>query len=46
MYPCRGAMLVEATNQHHLWEGTWKSSFLLEGPPVSCHVSWREGRLS
>ena len=26
----------------HLW-GTWKISFLLEGPLVSCHVSERVG---
>ena len=26
------------------WGGTWKIHFLLKGAPVSCHVSWREGR--
>ena len=25
----------------HLWEGTWKIGFLLEGLPVRCHVSGR-----
>ena len=27
----------------HLWGGTWKMNFLLKGPPLSCHVSGREG---
>ena len=27
----------------HLWGGAWKIHFLLKGPPVSCHVSGREG---
>ena len=30
--------------QWHLRGGTWEMNFLLKGPPVSCHVSGKEGK--
>ena len=33
------------SHQRHLWEGTWKISFVLKAPLVRCHVSWSEGIL-